>query len=92
MPVNAAQQMIGGDVVIEAEVVKQLGRCRLNAHHRYPSRIRRGSESRRDSDDSQSLTFSTVFALSRRFVSTLDELREPPQGGAIPAIRQAANR
>ena len=24
MPVNAAQQMIGGDVVVEAEVVKQL--------------------------------------------------------------------
>jgi hypothetical protein len=39
MPVNAAQEMIGRDVVVEAEVVKQLSRCRLNAHHRRLSRI-----------------------------------------------------
>src|ERR1700729_1835542 len=58
MPVNAAQQMIARDMIVEAEVVKQLSRRRLNAHHRYPSRIRRGRESRRDSDPNQSLTFS----------------------------------
>jgi hypothetical protein len=51
--------MIARDMIVEAEVVKQLSRRRLNAHHRYPSRIRRGRESRRDSDPNQSLTFST---------------------------------
>ena len=34
-----AVQMIGRDVVVEAEVVKQLSRCRLNAHHRRLSPI-----------------------------------------------------
>ena len=66
MPVNAAQQMIGRDMVVEAKVVKQLGRCRLNAHHRYPlPQITRGRKSQRDSDNNQSLTFSTISAHSR---------------------------
>jgi hypothetical protein len=47
-------------VVVEAEVVKQLGRCR-NAHHRRLSRKSAGfNESQRHTDDNQSLTFSTV--------------------------------
>jgi hypothetical protein len=65
MPVNAAQQMIGRDVIIEAEVVKQLGRCRLNPHHRRLSRKSAGfNESRRYTDNNQSLTFSTVSVRS----------------------------
>jgi hypothetical protein len=57
--------MIGRDVVVEAEVVKQLGRCRLNAHHRHLSRKSAGfNESRRHADNNQSLTFSTVSAQS----------------------------
>jgi hypothetical protein len=57
--------MIGRDVVVEAEVVKQLGRCRLNAHHRRLSRKSAGfNESRRYTDHNQSLTFSTVSAQS----------------------------
>jgi hypothetical protein len=39
MPVDAPQQVIGRNVVVEAEIVKQLSRCRLNAHHRRLSRI-----------------------------------------------------
>jgi hypothetical protein len=38
--VNALEHVIGRDVVVEAEVVEQLSRCRLNAHHRRLSRIR----------------------------------------------------
>jgi hypothetical protein len=39
--------MIGRDVVVEAKVVKQLSRCRLNAHHRRLSRKSAGlNESR----------------------------------------------
>jgi hypothetical protein len=63
MPINAAQQMITKDVVVEAEVVKQLGRRRLNAHHRSLSRKSAGfNESRRYTDNNQSLTFLTVSA------------------------------
>jgi hypothetical protein len=40
MPIDAPQQVIGRDVVIEAKVVKQPSLRRLNAHHRYLSRIR----------------------------------------------------
>jgi hypothetical protein len=62
MPVNAAQEMIGRDVVVEAEVVKQLTR-RLNAHHRRLSRKSAGvSESPRRTDHNQSMTFSTISA------------------------------
>jgi hypothetical protein len=75
-------------MIVEAEVVKQLSRRRLNAHHRYPSRIRRGRESRRDSDHNQSLTFSTVSANSgrsqtagERAESTRKSPPEIPPGG-----------
>ena len=37
--IDAPQQMIGRDVLIEAKVVKQPSRCRLNPHHRRLSRI-----------------------------------------------------
>src|ERR1700722_20071428 len=63
MPVDAPQQVIGRNVVVEAEIVKKLSRCRLNAHHRRLSRKSAGfNESRRYTDNNQSLTFSTVSA------------------------------
>jgi hypothetical protein len=63
--------MIGRDVVVEAEVVKQLSRRRLNAHHRRLSRKSAGvNESRRYTDYNQSLTFSKRY----------------PQVAAIPVL------
>jgi hypothetical protein len=44
--VDTSQHVIGRDMVIEAKIVKQPSRRRLNPHHRHLSRIRRGSESR----------------------------------------------
>jgi hypothetical protein len=35
--VDAPRQVIGRDVVIEAEIMEQPSVCRLNAHHRYLS-------------------------------------------------------
>src|SRR5712675_2196192 len=65
--------MIGRDVVVEAEVVKQLSRCRLNADHRRLSRKSAGfNESRRYHN--QSVSFSTVSAHCRRRLGF-----EPPQ-------------
>jgi hypothetical protein len=81
MPVNAAQQMIGRDVVVEAEVVKQLSRCRLNAHHRRLSRKSAGfNESRRYTDNNQSLTFSTVSTFS-------GHCRSPPRTAQLGGKR-----
>ena len=58
MPVNAAQQMIGRDMVVEAEIIEQLRRRSLKAHHRHLSRKSAGiNESRHDSDDNQSSDF-----------------------------------
>jgi hypothetical protein len=66
MPINAALYMIGRNVVVEAEIVKQLSRCRLNAHHRRLSRIRQDSESRPSLHINRALTFSTISAHSGR--------------------------
>src|ERR1700734_3956354 len=66
MPVNAAQQMIARDMIVEAEVVKQLSRRRLNPHHRRLSRITRDSESRPSLHINRALTFSTISANSGR--------------------------
>ena len=71
--VNAPKHVVGRDVVIEAKIVKQASRRHLNPHHRYLSRIRRGSESRPSLHINQSLTFSTISAQSGRLVSV--ELR-----------------
>ena len=48
MPVDATELMVVGHMVVEAEIVKQPGLRRLNAHHRrIPRQISKGSESRR---------------------------------------------
>ena len=55
MPVDAPEQVIGGDVIIEAEIVEQPSRRRLNAHHRRipPPNQQELNESRHCSDDNQ---------------------------------------
>src|SRR5580704_19741216 len=93
--------MIGRDVVVEAEVVKQLSRCRLNAHHRRLSRITSDSESRPSLHINQPQTFSTISALpapsaNHRFLALSDDLsrreRKSPthlsQSSAPPCTRR----
>ena len=42
MPIDAPELMVGGHVVVEAEIIKQSGCSRLNAHHRrIPRQISR---------------------------------------------------
>src|SRR5271169_3493003 len=44
--IDAAQQVVNGDMIIEAEIIEQLRRSRLNAHHRHLlRRIKKRSES-----------------------------------------------
>ena len=67
MPVDASQYVIGRDVIVEAEIIDQPGRRRLNAHHRrIPRQIARSSESRHRRCINQLATFSTVSAQSGR--------------------------
>jgi hypothetical protein len=67
MQINPSQQVIGRDMLIEAEIIEQSGRRRPNAHHRrIPRQITKGSESQRRPSSNQSPTFSTVSAQSGR--------------------------
>jgi hypothetical protein len=66
--IDAPQQMIGRDMVIEAKVVKQPSLGRLNPHHRRLSRIRQDSESRPSLHINRALTFQRYpqMAVMRR--------------------------
>ncbi|MGO8038033.1 hypothetical protein [Rhizobium leguminosarum] len=60
MAVDAAQQMIGRNVIIEAEVVEELRRNRLTPHHS----IRRKSMRRLNHDTKASATPSVFNTIS----------------------------
>jgi hypothetical protein len=76
MPIDASQDVIGRDMIVEAEIVKQPGRRLLRAHHcRVPCQITRSSESRHGRCINQPATFSTVSVGSR------NSNRDTPQKG-----------
>ena len=65
MLVNAAQLVVGRDVIIEAEVVEQPSRYRLHAHHRRFSRKSAGE-----------VNHATRVAATAEFFNGIRGLRE----------------